>query len=341
MVTGRLRAPDPGTEGTTQAGNTPDNMEDDSLKAPVTHLCQLPISAKPANYEAVKAVTEARRIVWGGRQIFFNLPQTYLVYYGDTQEAGTKVEIDNIALVLYQPLAGPTVKDPDYAAADTAGPEELALVLYRPLSKPSVTRFYITPDGIAYEFVDGLVVGRRPRRSKKQRSRVFKAGSLALVLYDTRKSRIADCRKFYGTPAGVVHAVVESLADTTGLDDLPVVLYRPLCIAPPVGYRKYYVTPAGVAYEMVGRPIPKRRTRRGKKNKARQPEAESENKENEEPQQKVQPKEKVRVQQPKTPWSRRWCSAQRKAALAAGDAPGSPTAATDSTGSPLGCLASN
>ncbi|TCD69430.1 hypothetical protein EIP91_007555, partial [Steccherinum ochraceum] len=221
MVTSRLRAHDPGTEGTAPAGNHPDNMEDTSLKASVTHLRQLPISAKPANYEAVKAVTEARRIVWGGRQILFNLPQTYLLYYDNTPEADPEAEVDNTALTLYQPLVPFIAKDPDYAAADTAGLEELALVLYRPLSKSSVTRFYITPDGIAFEFVDGLVVGRRPRRSKKQRSRVFKADTLALVLYDPRKSRAADSRKFYGTPAGIVHAVVESPSDTTGLDDLP------------------------------------------------------------------------------------------------------------------------
>lgn len=256
-------------------------------------------------------------------KMFFNLSQTHSQDCTSIVEAEPKIMVDNDAATKYQPLIRFVDEDHEFTEADTACLEELALVLYQPLRRIPVRRFYITPDGVAYEIVDGLVVGRRPRRSTKQRPRTSKALPASLALVPYRQPPVSRHCRFYATPTGATYSVVEASMDVTGLDDLPVALYRPLCIPLPVGYRKFYVTAAGVAYEIVGRPMPKRRTRRGKKKRALQLEVDGENKENEQNGTNAVPKEKVRVQQPKTPWSRRWCSAQAKKTLSVTNAIGS------------------
>lgn len=232
--------------------------------------------------------------------------------YVTASEVHTKVELDNTAVALAQPAAHLAR---DSIVAGITRPGDLALVLYQPLCQPSAARgFYVSPTGITYEVVDGQIVKpkRRSRRGKPQvrKSKSCK-GPLPVILYQPRESQR---HKFYVTEAGVVHKVVESSAGTTGLDALPLVVYRPPCISSLVGYRKFYVTAAGRAYQIVGRSMPKHRTRRSKKNKARKAEVDGEDKENAKNREKQQSKKKIRVQQTKTPGSRRWCSEQKQAA---------------------------
>lgn len=113
----------------------------------------------------------------------------------------------------------------------------------------------------------------------------------ALVLYQpllrftvdahvkTEAVGIADDITLISSQPAVGSLLSRILDDATAPRKLVLAVYRPLCVPLPVGYRKFYVTAAGVAYEIVGRPIPKRRTRRGKKKKASQLDADVENKE--------------------------------------------------------------
>ncbi|TCD65518.1 hypothetical protein EIP91_002526 [Steccherinum ochraceum] len=243
-VTGRLRAPEPDIDDVLPTGDTLndiysiDDIDDDLIGqkallkvAPEAEDDSTFVVPEPrkrsvypnvVNYEAVEAATEARRIVWDGRQIFFNLPQTYLQYYDNATESSQKIDIADTAQVLNQPLRR--------CAVD-------AHVKVQPAE--------VVDDGtlVSAQSSVGSLSGRQD--------------------------------------------------DTTVPRELALVLHRPLCIPLPVGYRKFYVTAAGVAYEIVGRPIPKRRTRRGKKKRTPRPDADGENKENV----GKKPQEKVKVNQ--------------------------------------------
>ncbi|TCD65535.1 hypothetical protein EIP91_002544 [Steccherinum ochraceum] len=269
VVTGRLRAPEPDIDSILPTGDTirdiygiddiddelighqallkvPSKEEDDGIfvvpeppratlsPSPPKDLCsnfmQSPAYVKPVNSEVVKAATVGRRVGWGGGQIFFNLPQTYLQYYDNAAEDSQHV-----------------VEDFQNVIASST-----ALVLYQPLLRFAVdARVKTEPVGIDDDIT---LISTQPA-----------VGSLS--------SRIPD--------------------DVTALTKLALVVYRPLCVPLPIGYRKFYVTAAGVAYEIVGRPIPKRRTRRGKKKKATQLDADVENKESV----GDGPKHQVKVQQ--------------------------------------------